>query len=111
MRKLTFFILVVLFVECVAAQSLEERYRAFQQAAKQDYTDFRDAANARYADFLRAAWEYYTVSPAIPHPEEVPVPPVIYDDKQQQDDKQIKGDQVPQPSPAPIPQPVAPIIS
>ena len=93
-----------------SAQSMEERYRAFQQAAKQDYSDFRDAVNARYVDFLRAAWEYYTVSPAIPHPEEEPVPPVIYDDKQQQDDKQIKGDQVPQPTPTPTPQPVAPII-
>lgn len=93
-----------------SAQSMEERYRAFQQAAKQDYSDFRDAANARYADFLRAVWEYYTVSPAIPHPQEEPVPPIIYDDKQQQEEQEIKGDQVPQPTPTPTPQPVAPII-
>ena len=77
MKRLYTLLCILCFASVAFAQSLEDRYRAFQQAAKQDYSDFRDAVNARYADFLRAAWEYYTVSPAIPHPQEEPVPPVI----------------------------------
>lgn len=111
MHKLTLFILVALCAECVFSQSFEDRYRAFQQSAKKEYADFREAANAHYADFLRAAWEYYKASPAIPHPQEDQVPPIVYDDdKQQQQNKEIKGNQVPQPKPTPTPQPIAPII-
>lgn len=106
-------ILLLLMLTCAVftqAQSLEERYRTFQQAAQKEYADFREAANAHYADFLRTAWEYYKASPAVQTPQEEPVPPIVYDDQKQQEDNEIKGDQVPQPQPAPAPQPVAPII-
>lgn len=93
-----------------SAQSFEEQYRAFQQAAQKHYADFREQANAEYAEFLRAAWDYYKVSPAIPRPKDEPVPPVVYEDKDQQQDQEIQGDVVPQPTPQPTPQPVAPII-
>ncbi len=43
------------------AQSFEEQYRAFQQAALQEYMDFRAAANENYARFLQAAWKYYRI--------------------------------------------------
>lgn len=103
-------IVTLFFVASLPAQSFEEQYRAFQQSAQKHYSDFREKANADYAEFLRAAWEYYKVSPAIPRPKDDPKPPVVYDDKNKQQDQEIKGDVVPQPQPKPAPQPVAPII-
>lgn len=106
--------LIILGILCAttiaSAQTFEEQYRAFQQSAQQNYADFREQANAAYADFLRAAWEYYKVSPAIPRPKDEPIPPVVYDDKNKQQEQEIKGDVVPQPTPNPSPQPVAPVI-
>lgn len=110
MRKYSIILLLWLAGMDLYAQSFEEQYRAFQQAAQKNYADFREQANARYAEFLRAAWEYYRVSPAIPRPKDEPTPPVPYDDKQKQQDQEIKGEAVPQPTPAPAPQPVAPVI-
>ena len=59
----------------VSAQSLEEQFNAFRQAAEDHYASFREAANAHYAEFLRSAWEYYEQTPAIPRPEDNPTPP------------------------------------
>ena len=108
-----------LFSNYLSAQSLEEQYRAFQQAAQQNYTDFRDEANQKYADFLRGAWEYFNQSPAIDRPKEEQVPPVIFDEqeqkqkqKQEQEQKQeeqIAIEEIPIPAPGPKPQPIAPI--
>lgn len=95
---------------CLYAQTFEERYKSFKQSAQDNYSDFRAKANAEYADFLRSSWEYYEILPAILRPEEKPVPPIIYDDKQHQEDEEIRGEQIPQPKPEPTPQPVAPII-
>lgn len=101
--------LSVAFVN-LSAQSMEERYRAFQQAAQKHYSDFREQANAEYVGFLRAAWEYYKSSPAVPPPEDDPMPPIVYDNKDKQNEQEIKGEVLPQPQPVPIPQPVAPVI-
>lgn len=93
-----------------AAQSLEERYRAFQQQAEQQYAAFCDTANQRYADFMRQAWEMYNAEPALPVPDERPVPPVVYNDQQQEREKKIVIDTViAPPSPSPVPKPIAPI--
>lgn len=96
----------------VSAQSFEEQYRAFQQAAKQEYMDFRAAANENYARFLQAAWEYYRIAPAIPRPKEEPVPPVVYEEPVVQPESQpLPYDEVaPAPQPTPQPQPVTPVI-
>ena len=95
----------------VSAQSLEEQFNAFRQAAEDHYASFREAANAHYAEFLRSAWEYYEQTPAIPRPEDNPTPPVIYkDDKKKHRDEEIKADPVPQPLPEPTPQPIEPVI-
>lgn len=110
MKKKLISCCILSFAISASAQFLEDRYHSFQQAAKQDYSNFRDAANARYMDFLRVAWDYYIDSPAIPHPEEDPVPPVIYYDNQQREDKELKGVQIQQPKPAPTPHPIAPVI-
>ena len=112
MKKI--FIIICFF--CVSsilrAQSLEERYRAFQQAAKQNYTDFRDAANADYINFLRAAWEYYKVGPVIERPEEDPVPPTPYEAPVVTPDPQpLPYEEVaPIPAPQPQPEPISPIM-
>lgn len=107
------FYIIALFLTLginLSAQSFEEQYRAFQQSAQKEYSDFREQANAEYADFLRAAWEYYKVSPAVPRPQDNPKPPVIYEDKDDQQEQELQGDIVPQPQPKPTPQPIAPII-
>lgn len=97
---------------CAFSQSAEEWYNSFKEQALKDYDDFRDKANADYAGFLRAAWEFYSADPAIENPKEEPVPPVIFDDKEQKEQKEqeIKADVVPQPKPQPQPQPIAPVI-
>ena len=107
--------LIVLCLSCIAvlasAQSLEERYRAFQQSAKQNYADFRAQANAEYADFLRAVWEYYKTSPAIERPKEKPVPPTPYEEPTVPPaPKPIPHEDVALiPEPQPQPEPISPI--
>ena len=77
MRKILCILSAVLMTSMVSAQSLEEQFNAFRQAAEDHYASFREAANAHYAEFLRSAWEYYEQTPAIPRPEDKPTPPVI----------------------------------
>jgi hypothetical protein len=100
----------VLIIAPGYTQSLENQYRDFKHAAQEHYSDFREQANAKYVDFLRSAWKYYNASIAVPHPQDEPIPPVVYDEKKQQNGHEIKGELVPLPKPQPIPQPVAPII-
>ena len=110
MRKLCL-VSALLVAVTLSAQSLEEQYRAFQQAAEENYNSFREAANARYAEFLRSAWEYFEQTPGVPRPKEDPVPPVIYkDEKKKEKDEVIEATPVPQPTPKPVPQPVEPVI-
>lgn len=138
MRSIILMLLLCCFsIVSSTAQTLEERYRQFQQQAKQSYTDFRDAANRQYAEFLRAAWEYYQAAPAVPRPKEEQVPPVIYDEEQdrrqreqqqnQQQEEQLADNDIPTPrddekainddndiitipDTSPQPQPISPII-
>ena len=92
--KSVFIILCLLAVNCVSAQSLEERFRAFQQSAHVNYQSFRAKANQQYADFMRLAWEEHFANSPIPVPEEVVVPPVVYDDeKVQKDEEHVKRDE------------------
>ena len=92
--KAVFIIFCLLAVNCVSAQSLEERFRAFQQSAHVNYQSFRAKANQQYADFMRLAWEDHFANSPIPVPEEVVVPPVVYDDeKLQKDEELVKQDE------------------
>lgn len=105
-------LLLLVSTVVVSAQSLEERYRSFQQQAHKEYYDFRDAANERYAQFLLNAWQYYKVAPAIPAPKEEPVPPVPYEEPVVPPEPQPipYEDVTPEPEPTPAPTPVAPVI-
>ena len=96
----------------ISAQSLEERFRTFQQSAQAEYTSFRDNANQQYADFMRDAWEYYKSAPAIPIPQEEPIPPVVYEEEQEEKEEQqiIIEEPVILPQPQPQPQPVEPVV-
>ena len=102
--------LVLCFMVCsvMSAQTFEERFRAFQQSAMDDYESFRDKANERYAEFMRQAWEYYQAAPAVPEPEDDPVPPVPYEDEEQKDDDKevIIEEVIPTPAPEPQPEPI-----
>lgn len=109
MRKVVLFIFLVIGIS-LPAQSLEERFRAFQQCAKADYTLFRDNANQQFADFMREAWEYYKAAPAVPVPQEEPIPPVIYEEQQEKEEQiTINEEPIVLPQPEPQPQPVEPI--
>ena len=109
MRKLLLFI--SLLVVCVSsAQSFEERYKSFKQQTEQDYISFRDNANQQYADFMRGAWEYYKAAPALPVPQDEPIPPVIYENQHEQEEQiTINEEPIVLPQPEPQPQPVEPI--
>lgn len=92
------------------AQSLEEQFRAFQREAEQQYSAFCDSANQRYADFMRQAWEIYHSEPSLPIPDEILTPPVVYDDRQQeQQEQEIDAEPLVPPAPEPAPEPVLPI--
>lgn len=92
------------------AQSLEEQFRAFQREAEQQYSAFCDSANQRYADFMRQAWEIYHSEPSLPIPDEILTPPVVYDDRQQeQQEQEIDAEPLVPPAPEPAPEPVRPI--
>lgn len=89
--RIRLLVLLLLSGLALSAQSFEERFRSFQQQAHKEYYDFRDAANERYAQFLLNAWQYYKVGPAVPAPQEEPIPLVPYEKP------------VVQPEPQPIP--------
>ena len=109
MRKVVLFIFLVIGFS-LSAQSLEERFRVFQQSAKADYTSFRNNANQQYADFMRGAWEYYKAAPALPVPQDEPIPPVIYENQHEQEEQiTINEEPIVLPQPEPQPQPVEPI--
>ncbi len=111
MRQLFFCISLLLSCGILSAQSLEERFRAFQQEAKANYESFRDEANERYAEFVRQAWEYYQAIPAVPEPDDDIVPPMPYEeDELKDDDKEVIIEEViPTPVPKPQPKPIEPI--
>ena len=106
-------VLCLFFGSLLSAQTLEERFRAFQQSAKMEYESFRDKANEQYAEFMRKAWEYYTVGPILPQPKEEPVPPMPYDEddkEQKEEDKEVVIEEViSTPELEPQPEPVEPI--
>lgn len=108
--KVTFGLL--LLCALVSAQSLEEKYKAFQQSAKNSYADFRDAANEKYASFLRSSWEYYKILPAVKPPKEEPVPPVVYEEPEVKPEPQPipQEDVTPVLSPDEQPEPIAPVV-
>ncbi len=112
MKRISIIVGFILATTIVCAQSLEERYKSFQQSAQQNYADFRDEANAEYTRFLRAAWDYYKSAPAVERPKEEPVPPTPYvEPTVQPEPKPIPYEEVaPAPAPQPQPEPISPII-
>ena len=105
-------VLILLVSNVLCAQTAMDRYLEFKRAAQEDYSDFRDVANSHYASFLRAAWEYYAVTPAIPRPDDNPVPPVVYEPPVEEPEpvpipyEDVKTE----PDNTPEPEPVAPVL-
>ncbi len=92
--------------------SLRDAYEDFKRQAQQEYNDFRDNANREYAEFIKAAWEWYEAKPAVPKPDEKPIPPVIFDgeeDTTPDDTPQPYDEVLPIVRPDPQPVPVSPI--
>lgn len=94
-------------------QQLLADYSQTRQQARQEYIEFRNRANADYADQLRAAWLQLKPQPAVPKPLDEPVPPVIYDEREDDKEQPVPvpiEEVLPAPVPAPQPQPVVPVI-
>lgn len=103
-----FFLLISL---PVYSQNLDEWYNSFKMDSEKEYNTFRDKANKDYADFIRASWEFYEASPAMPKPNEEPIPPVIYKEEQEEreDENILIDNPITIPLPEPQPKPIEPI--
>lgn len=90
-------------------------YDAFKQQATKEYKDFRAEANRQYAEFMKEAWKSYKKMPAIPHPKDQKVKPVVVPKEEENkipiDTKPlpIKENVVAPPVVEPQPLPIAPI--
>ena len=104
-----FFLLISL---PVYSQNVDEWYNSFKMDSEKEYNTFRDKANKDYADFIRASWEFYEASPAMPKPNEEPIPPVIYKEEQEEreDENILIDNPIIIPLPEPQPKPIEPII-
>jgi len=69
----------------------EAQFNQYKQDKQDEYDAFRKRMNEEYAEFMRQAWEMFPVFEAEKPQEEIPVPPVVYEE--------------PAPTPAPTPQP------
>lgn len=108
-KSIILFVLLISFP--VYSQDIDDWYNSFKMESENEYNIFRDKANKDYADFMRASWEFYEASPAIPKPKEEPVPPVIYDEEQEEreDENIVIEEPITIPSPEPQPKPIEPI--
>ena len=94
-------------------KTARERYEAFKKQAQGKYDDFRKQCNEKYAEFVRETWKEFQMAPALPVPEDVPVPPVEYPIEERE--KPIEshpipfGKIVPPPVVLPQPQPLEPV--
>ena len=104
-----FFLMISLPVYC---QNVNDWYNSFKMDSEKEYNTFRDKANKDYADFIRASWEFYEASPAMPKPNEEPIPPVIYKEEQEEreDENILIDNPITIPLPEPQPKPIEPII-
>ncbi len=93
--------------------SLIEKFYGSKKKMVKDFEDFRDKAIAEYVEFVRRAWEEFNSEPAIPVPEELPVPPIVmpHEDRlEPRKDRPFIIDELMPPLPvAPQPQPVVEI--
>lgn len=113
MKKVGIIILALLASIPVLAQnnSFVEEYQRFQREAISAYSDFRKECNNKYAEFLLLGWEWFQAKPEIPQPVKEEVPPVIYEEQEQETPIEIEHDEVTISEPVieEQPQPVAPI--
>lgn len=54
-----------------------EKFQAYKDSLMDSYNAYRRQVFNTYSDFVRHAWEEYDVLPAIPHPSEPEVKPVV----------------------------------
>lgn len=109
MKRVPIIILLIFAVNemLMANEDYFKAYSEFQKNAKAQYEDFRKSAIDTYADFLKSAWAWYNSAPKITLPKEKIVPPVIYENGDEEiAPKPVPYEdvlQVPEPMPEPIP--------
>jgi len=93
--------------------SFEDEFSSFRKRAFREYESFRDEANAEYAQFMEQAWKWFSPQPAKPKPKDEEIPPVVLDEKEQDQPIESKPivikETVTPPTPEPQPKPVSPI--
>ncbi len=115
MKHLFSVFLMLALAATTSAQSLTERYRSFQQAAKKTYADFRAEANARYAKMLDETWQQYTPDSAVPKPQRQLDPPILYEEntdtvkEPEVIEYTLSTSELAVKEPEPQPQPVSPV--
>lgn len=89
MKRFSLFCLLTLLA-CTGlqAQSFLEQFEAFDQNARQTYADFTVRVIKNYAEFVKQAWESFEASKPVPMPQDDPVPPVPYEEEEQQNKQQ-----------------------
>ncbi len=111
-RILTFIIFSTTVLLCNAQEDFTERYRQFKSKSRNEYNKFRDDCNKKYAEFIKQSWQTFKGEKPIEIPKEEPVPPIVYDDKKEEEKNEIieiestPADTIPDEQP----KPVAPII-
>ena len=111
-RKAIFILIGLGLQLSVAAQTtFHDAYNNFKQQVHSEYEEFRRKANQEYAEWMRQAWEWHQLVEPVLTPKEEPVPPVVYDAKQNKSEPKPLpyDDVVPAPVPSPQPKPIAPI--
>lgn len=118
----------VIALTAVAAQAQQEDFEAYRRRmlegfnayrdkAMTDYQNYRQQINAEYAEYMRQVWREFRAFKGDPVPEQdvPPVPPMPYEEEEQQDEPVIEQEipvepeVTPVPAPQPQPQPVVPI--
>ncbi len=93
--------------------SFADEFESFRKRATRDFENFRDETNAEFAKFVEEAWEWFSPMPGKPKPKNEDVPPVVLDEKDQDQPVESKPivikETITPPAPEPQPKPLAPI--
>jgi len=113
MKRLILSLLLLALAASLSAQNpFQAEFDKFVNDTRKEFNDFRNQCNKEFAEFLEAGLESFNSLKGIPQPEEKPVPPVIYDGKENdgENDSPIPFELIDSvPEPEPQPEPVSPI--
>lgn len=107
-------LLLIIFIfisSYINAQTINfnEEYENFKKQYLREYNDYRNRVNKEYADFVRKTWKEYKGYKTTPIPDDTPIPPKPYNEKDKADPITVSPEPLPVPTPQPQPEPIEPI--